>query len=118
MILSEALMNAIRCIPVILSTVVLGAHFYRSGNVVLVGLLLFLPFILFIRRPWVPGFYVGVLLLGAAEWVRTLIEIAGARQTEGAPWLRMAIILGVVALATASSSLVFALRPLRERYNL
>lgn len=111
-------MNFVRCIPVILSTLVLGAHFYRSGNMIVVALLALLPLTLLIRKPWVPGFYAGVLLLGAAEWVRTLVEIAGVRQMQGAPWTRMAVILGVVALLTAFSALVFISRPMRTRYGL
>lgn len=111
-------MNAIRCIPVILSTLVLGAHFYRSGNLFVVVLLAVLPFTLFIRKPWVPGLYSGVLVLGAAEWVRTLVAIAEVRQAQGAPWMRMAVILGAVALVTALSALVFATKAMRKRYDL
>jgi len=118
MICPEASMNFVKCVPVILSTLVLGAHFYRSGNPAIVALLALLPLILFVKKPWVPGFYAGVLLLGAAEWVRTLMEIADMRQVQGAPWMRMAIILGGVALVTACSALVFASRSMRARYGL
>ncbi len=115
---AETAMNFVRCIPVILSTFVLGAHFSRAGNLFVVGLLVLLPLILFIRKPWVPGLYVGVLLLGAAEWVRTLLVIADVRQAQGAPWIRMAIILGAVALVTALSTLVFATKAMKVRYGL
>jgi hypothetical protein len=117
-ILPEVAMNVVRCIPVILSTLVLGAHFYRSGNMIVVAILALLPLILLVRKPWVPGFYAGILLLGAAEWVRTLLQIAELRQAQGAPWTRMAIIVGVVALVTASSSLVFTAKAMRTRYRL
>lgn len=111
-------MNFVRTVPVILSTLALGAHFYRSGNIVVVVLLTLLPLALFIRKARVPGLYSGVLLLGAAEWVRTLVQIADIRQMQGAPWPRMALILGVVALVTASSALVFRSSPMRTRYGL
>jgi hypothetical protein len=111
-------MNLVRCIPLILSTLLLGAHFSRADNMVLVSLLALLPFLLFVRRPWVAGLYTGVLLLGAAEWVRTLLVIADARQAMGAPWMRMAVILGAVALVTALSPLVFATKSLRARYQI
>jgi len=114
----ETWMNFVRCIPPILSTLVLGAHFYRSGNLFVVVLLSILPFTLLIRKPWVPGLYSGVLLLGAAEWIRTLVAIAEVRQMQDAPWMRMAVILGVVALVTALSAFVFATKALRERYGL
>ena len=118
MIPPETSMTFVRCFPVILSTLVLGAHFSRAGNHVVVALLVLLPLILFVRKPWVPGLYVGILLLGSAEWVRTLVRIAAVRQAQGAPWTRMAIILGAVALVTALSALVFASKPMRERYGL
>ena len=111
-------MNAARLVPVILSTLVLGAHFYRSGLMIAVGALALLPLILLVRKPWVPGFYTGVLFLGAIEWIRTLVEIAGVRRAAGAPWARMAIILGVVALLTTASALVFLSKPLRARYRI
>lgn len=111
-------MTFARCIPLLLSTLLLCAHFSRAGDTLFVVLLALLPLVLFVRRPWVPGLYTGVLLLGAAEWVRTLLVIADARQAMGAPWTRMAVILGVVALVTALSPLVFATRSLRARYRI
>jgi hypothetical protein len=117
MIRPEASMKAMRFVPIILSTLVLAAHFSRAGNTIVVVALALLPLTLFVRRPWVPGFYSGVLILGAIEWVRTLVVIAGVRQAQGAPWLRMAMILSLVALFTASSPLVFALRSMRSRYR-
>ena len=38
-------MNVARYIPVILSTILLGAHFYRSGNMLVVAILAVLPFL-------------------------------------------------------------------------
>ena len=47
-----------------------------------------------------------VLLLAAIEWLRTLIDIAQLRMHIGEPWMRMAVILGAVALFTAASGVV------------
>ena len=57
------------------------------------------------------------LVLGAAEWVWTLVKIAQVRQMMGGPWLRMALILGGVAAFTLLSTLVFRLKAVRERYS-
>ncbi len=110
-------MNFLRLVPAILSTLVLGAHFYRSGNLIVVAVILVCLLLLAVRRPWVAWGYQALLLLGAAEWVRTLVEIMKRRQAMGEPWTRMAIILGVVAVVTAASALAFHSKALRERYK-
>lgn len=99
-------MRALKLVPVALCFLVLGAHSSRSGWPLAVSVLLAaLPLLLLVRRPWAPRVLQVVLLVGAAEWVRTLFGHAAVRRAHGEPWLRMAIILGVVALATALSSL-------------
>ena len=110
-------MNFLRLIPVLLSFLVLAAHFYRGGNDVLVAVSLLLPLLLFIRKPWVPGVIQVALLLGALEWLHTLWFIAQMRMEFDMPWMRMAFILGGVALFTALAALVFFSRGLRSRYS-
>jgi polyferredoxin len=58
-----------------------------------------------------------VLLLAAAIWVGTAIELAKIRVALGTPYLRMVLILGAVAVFTAASSLVFLLGSVRARFN-
>jgi len=90
-------MNALRLLPVILSTLLLGAHFYRAGYVyaaVLCGAVLIL---LFFRKFWIPRLFQILLILGALEWLRTLYFIAAIRVALEQPWTRLSIILGGVA---------------------
>jgi hypothetical protein len=100
-----------------LSFLLLAAHFYRGGEYLLVTAALLVPLLLLLRRAWVPGLMQVLLLLGAAEWVYTLWQIAQIRMQIGLPWERMAYILSAVALCTALSALVFFSRPLRQRYS-
>lgn len=109
-------MNIVRLIPVILSALLMAAHFSRADNFFLILLSLIAPFILLVRKPWAARAMQIALLLGALEWVRTLVVIARARLAVGEPWLRMAVILGVVALVTAGSALVFQTKALKTRY--
>ena len=109
-------MNFVRLLPVILSSWLLGAHFLRGWNIPVVALLVLLPLLLFVRRPWVARVFQVVLLLGALEWIWTTIEFTRIRMAVGEPWVRMVVILGVVALFTAASALVFRTRGLRQRY--
>jgi len=111
-------MNFLRLLPVFISFLLLSAHFYRAGETVfaVLPIALFIP--LMLRKTWVPWLIQVVLLLGALEWLYTLVSIAQIRIQFGTSWLRMAIILGVVALFTALSGLVFRSTALRKRYML
>jgi hypothetical protein len=93
----------------------LGAHFLRSGSLVFAVLIAASPLLLLIRRTWATRTLQVILLVGAAEWMRTLVSIASARQAAGMPWMRMAAILGTVALVTLISALLLSSRRFRER---
>ena len=111
-------MNVLRLIPVILSFLLLAAHFYRAGHLILTGLCVAALFLLFLRKSWVPRLFQVLLVLGAVEWLRSLYFFAAMRIAWEQPWTRLAIILGSVALFTALSGLVFEGRSLRARYRL
>lgn len=110
-------MNFFRLLPVMLSLLLLGAHFYRAGWPLLTGAAVLLLFLLLLRRAWVPRLLQAVLVLGALEWLRTLYGLAAMRIAFGEPWTRLALILGGVALFTAVSGLVFRSRKLRAYYD-
>ena len=109
-------MNFVRLLPVMISFLLLAAHFVRAGQYLVVMALSLVLLCLFVRKSWVPWVMQLVLLLGAVEWVLTLISVAQMRIEFGMPWMRMAIILGVVALLTVMSGLVFRGRALRAHY--
>lgn len=109
-------MNAFRLAPAGLATLVLGAHFLRQGNVLVVAVCLAVFALLFVRRPWVPAVVAGFLVLATLEWVRTLVTLVAEREAQGEPTGRMVAILGSVAGITAASMLAFLSRPVRERY--
>jgi hypothetical protein len=70
-----------------------------------------------LRHAWVPRVLQLALLAGAAEWAWTAALLAQQRLALGQPWLRMALILGAVALLTLSAALVFRSAGLRARYG-
>jgi hypothetical protein len=110
-------MMVVRLLPVLLSAVLLAAHFSRHDMPLLIPVALLFPALLLVRRPWVPRVVQGILVLAAVEWIRTAIGLGRARVAAGEPWVRMAVILGAVALVTAASALVFRLPAVRERYR-
>ena len=110
-------MNFLRLLPVFISFLLLAAHFVRAGEAVVAYVLVFLLPLLIIRKFWVPWVMQVTLLLGAVEWVRTLVSVAQIRIEFGMPWTRMALILAAVALFTACSGLVFRSKALRKQYS-
>ncbi len=110
-------MNFFRLLPVIISLLLLAAHFMHAGQTVLIFFMLLLPLLLILKETWIPRVFQLVLLLGAVEWLRTLMALAQTRISFGEPWIRMAVILGFVALFTALSSLVFRSNSLRKRHS-
>jgi hypothetical protein len=110
-------MNLLRLLPVILSFLLLGAHFYRAGAFAVAVLCAALPLLLFLRRTYVPRLFQVLLVLGALEWLHTLYVLAALRVGSGAPWVRLAVILGAVAAFTALSGLAFRSRGLRSWFG-
>ncbi len=103
--------SVFRALPIVLSALVLAAHFYRSRNLAMVAVSLTLPLLLFVRERWSARVVQAGLVLGALEWVRTLAFFAGQRMEVGRPWGRLAVILGVVAALTALSALAVRVPP-------
>jgi hypothetical protein len=111
-------MNVLRLIPVVLSCVLLAAHYLRAGSMVVVVLCLAVPALLFVKRRWVPRVMQAVLVFSAVEWLLTVYEIASVRMAMGVPWTKAAVILSVVAAWSLGSALLFETRALRKRYGM
>ena len=110
-------MNLLKLLPPILSFLILAAHFSRSNLMELSIFCIVVLLILFIRKLWVARLFQVLLVLGSLEWIRTLYYYAIERQAYGEPWMRLAIILGAVALFTGLSALVFRFGSLKIRYK-
>lgn len=111
-------MKVLFFILVVLSLVVLGAHFLRSGNEAGVALSLAPIVLLFLRNPWAARVVQLVLVLGAIEWTRTLYELVQLRMAQGMPAARMAMILGAVIGVTATAALLFETQTIKRIYKL
>jgi ABC-type multidrug transport system permease subunit len=112
------LMNILRLLPVILAFGLLAAHFSRANMPPAVVVTLITPFLLLIRKPWIAKSIQVLLLIGAAEWIRSMLGYIQVRKEIGEDWGRLAIILVTVALLTACSALVFRGKSLKKRYHL
>ena len=110
--------KALIYVPVVLSLVILGAHFMRYGNSIAVVGSLALIALLVVHRPWVARLMQVVLILGALEWAHTIYELVQVRAAQGQPYARMIVILGVVAAVTCLSALLFQLPVMKKAYRL
>lgn len=111
-------MKLLKLLPIFVSALLLGAHFYRAGMNPLVIFFLMFPTLLFFRRVWAVRLVQVILVLGALEWVRTMFVLVAERRAYGLPWGRLAIIIGLVAMFTGCSALLFHCRTLRKYYGL
>ena len=110
--------NILRLLPVILAFGLLAAHFSRANMPPAVIVSLITPILLLIRKPWIARSIQVLLLIGAAEWIRSMLGYIQVRKEIGEDWGRLAIILVTVALLTACSALVFRGKSLKKRYHL
>jgi hypothetical protein len=101
-----------------LAAILLAAHFYRAGHLVLAALSIGALVLLAIPRAWCARVLQVALLAGAFEWLRTLALFASARIAAGQPYLRLTLILIAVAAFTAASAVVFQQPALRRRFRL
>lgn len=110
-------MNVLLLLPVVLSTLVLGAHFFREVSLGPVLACLAMLALLGWRRRWVARVYQVFLVGGGVVWVRTAVVLYQERQAADAPAGRMLVILGGVAVVTALSALVFESGRMQRRYS-
>ena len=111
-------MKIVQLIGVVLSLLVLGAHFLRGGATYLVVAIVVLLMLLAVRRPWAARAVQVALLIGTAEWLRTIANLTRMRMMMGDPYLRMVAILGMVAVVTFLSAAAFQFGSLGRMYGL
>ncbi len=105
-------------LPIVLSLLLLCAHFFRSGDLLLLAVVAALIPALAIRKAWLARTVQFALVFGMLEWLRTGMILAAERVHAGAPYQRMLWILGAVAAVTLVSALLFQTRTLGKIYGL
>ena len=85
-----------------LALLLLGAHYLRSGTLPGLAACAFGLVLLGLApsRRWARGLLQVGLAAGAVEWIWTALLLVQQRQALGQPWLRMALILALVAALT------------------
>jgi len=111
-------MKRLLYVPIVLSLIVLGAHFLRDANHLAVAAAVGLIGLLFVTRPVAARIVQVALVLGALEWAWTTYDLVQFRIAMGMPVTRMMVILGVVAIVTAMSAALFQTKALKRIYRL
>jgi len=111
-------MLALQLVPTILSLLVLAAHFWRHANLPFVVISFVVIGLLSIRRAWAARIVQIALTLGAIEWIRSAVDLAGVRAEFGLPYGRLLVILGGVAAFSICSAFTFRARRARRWYRL
>lgn len=110
-------MKVLRFIPIVLSFIMLAAHFSRYNMQLLALISLLLPFLLFVKRRWAARVIQIILLAGTAEWIFSLFNYINIREFYGQDWTRLAVILSGVALFTLLSALIFETKAMKRIYK-
>lgn len=100
------------------AVLLLVAHFFRAGEIVLAAASVAALVLLAVPRAWAARVLQVALLAGAVEWLYTLAVFASTRMAMGQPYLRLTLILAAVALFTAASAAVFQQATVRRRFRL
>jgi NAD-dependent dihydropyrimidine dehydrogenase PreA subunit len=95
----------------------LAAHFSRVQNDWFTAACLVFPFILLSKKEWVMRIFQLFLLFGGVIWIERTISLVRMRMRIGESWIRLAIILGVVALFTILSAAVFNNKKIRAIFK-
>lgn len=107
---------AIRIVMYTLAALLLGAHFLRAGNWVLVLSCLAMPFAFLYRRKLSLVFLQAFAYGAAAIWLYTAWQLVQTRRSLDQNWTLAAVILGAVALYSLLAGLLLNSRVMRERF--
>lgn len=101
-----------------LALLLLAAHLFHAGLMPLAALAILLVGLLAVPRPWAARTLQVVLAVAVIEWILTAVGLAQVRIRQEEPYLRLAVILGSVALFTAVAAVAFQHRVLRVHFGL
>jgi len=104
--------------PVVLSSLLISAHFLRHGRLLLMGLGLVPLVALLIPRPWAVRLIQVILLLATLTWVHTTYFLLVLRIRMGLSYGKLLMIMGSVTLFTFLSVFVFRSNILKDSYRL
>jgi len=101
----------------VVAALLLGAHFLRAGNLVIVALCLAAPLFFLARKRWSLIVLQLLAYAASANWILVAVRLVQLRQQMREPWTAAAIILGSVALFTLLTGLLLNTRAIKQHYT-
>jgi hypothetical protein len=106
----------LRTAPAVFALLLLGAHFFRGGDLILAAVCAALPLFLLVRRRMALRVVQFALAAGVPIWIHTTVELTRMRMQLGAPWPRMLLILAAVALFTGWCVWLLNSKTVKQRF--
>jgi hypothetical protein len=103
-------------LPLILSALLLAAHYLRSYSLIQVVLCLAAPFLLLIKRRWSLVVLQTLCTAAAFIWLYALYGIIQQRIQEGRSWMVSGIILVLVAIFNLLAGWLLNSRIVKDKY--
>lgn len=107
---------SIRISLFVIAALLMGAHFLRAGNYLLVAMCVAMPLLFLYKKRWSLILLQIAAYCATASWLMAALELVQMRQQIGQSWTAAAIILGTVAVLTLVAGLLMNSRCMRERY--
>src|SRR5512135_2739811 len=104
-------------VPAVFAFLLLAAHFYRAGIVVLVPVCVALAAVACLRRTWAQRAAQFALLLASLEWIRTAFAFIAERVALDRPWTRLAVIMAAVTAFTLLAAALLQTARARRWYS-
>jgi hypothetical protein len=106
----------LRVVALILAFLILGVHFLRQENLALMLFCFLVPFFLLIKRRWSLIVIQVCAYGGVFVWLYTMVLLVQERMLLGSSWVRMTVILSVVAMFTGITGALLNASLIQERY--
>jgi hypothetical protein len=103
-------------IPVIISFLLLAAHFYRRGNLIFTIIAICIPFLLFLKNKYSIYIVQIFLFAGIIVWINTYVFLKNIYDKYNVSFSKAGLILSCVILLTALSILILNFKPLKNIY--
>lgn len=106
-----------RLLPAILSFLIVAAHFYRNGQLVLTILFILAPFFLIIKKDWILKSIQWLLYAAALNWVFVTYGLVYQRVLTGDPWQRLIFIMLAVFAFIVFSAVLLNSKKVKNGYK-
>ena len=107
----------LRATLVVLTALLVAAHFLRAGNITLVIVCLAAPSLLLIKQRWSLIVLQLLAYAGAVIWLITLVQLVSERIAVGRSWGGVVVILGTTALVAVITGLLLNSPGFKARYT-